>query len=573
MKMNGSSVLRIGLAVGRGTGPELADIFEEVILQLAKPYAIQIELHRSSRIYHSYSSLLSVDDREGIYMETMRDAEHYEKFCKEEAGRGTRVIFRTAITAQPLYLVRQHLEAIKVEHFHQGPTSILFIRDQAQGFYTGSNNYDHGKETVSRTCQFSKEVTGRIISYSLERARQANHAVDSVFMVYKHHLFEGIFDLWAAEWSKEHRVTIEFIQPDTMNRNLLASIIKGHQLMIAGNEYGDIMQVILLDMFNKGAQEINYAENVYLHPQLCGLSEYQTVHGSADDLVGKGILNPSAAIKAAAAILEHHGHCQGIEEAMDCTLQSLSQQHAATPDQGGDMSTAKFVDAVLDRLPTALSPPNNLDSKQLLRNHVVLNEGRVCIGKKTALIVMDCQNDFVAKDEHGFKGEEKNITSLAPNIGRVVDFIRSQQQEVIFVRFLGNAQYQRPNWQHRDHMMGLKNLRCLEHSWGAEFFPPLRPATNERVFDKHAVYDAFLCRDFEPYLQTRGFQHLILVGLYGDVCVDSTARTAFQKGYFLTVVSDCTATLHVPISDCLEFMKRSYGARVLTHDRLMDMSA
>lgn len=572
MKMDKSRVLRVGLAVGQGTGPELADIFEKVLLQLAKPYAVQIELHRSSRVYHSYRSLLSKGNREEMHAETMRDAEHYESFCKEEAGKGTRVIFRTAITAQPLYLVREHLEAIKVERFHQGSTSILFIRDQAQGFYTGSNNYDLGKATLSRTCQFSKEVTGRIISYSLDRARQANHAVDTVFMVYKHHLFEGIFDLWATEWSKEHRVKIEFIQPDTMNRNLLASVIKGQQLMIAGNEYGDIMQVILLDMFGQGAQEVNCAENVYLHPQLSGLSEYQTVHGSADDLVGKGILNPSAVMKAAAAILEQHGHCLGVREAMDYRLQTLAQQNSATPDQGGDMSTEEFVDAVLDKLQPTLSPPEILDSKQSPRNHVMLNEKRLGMGKKTALIVMDCQNDFVVKDKHGFKGEEKNMTSLAPNIGHVVDFIRSQQQEVIFMRYLGDVKYQRPNLQYRDHMIGSEKLRCLEHSWGAELFPPLRPETNERVFDKHAVYDGFLCPDFEPYLKMRGFQHLIFVGLYGDVCVDSTARTAFQKGYFLTVISDCTATLHVPVSDCLEFMKRTYGARLLTHDRLMDMS-
>lgn len=156
----------------------------------------------------------------------MKDAAHYENFCREEARCGTRAIFRTAITAQSLYLVRQHLEAVKVEHFswRQGSASALLVRDQAQGFYTGFNEYDATNETLTRICQFSKQLTGRIVSYSLGRARQiwGEHAIGSITVIYKHHLFDGIFKFWTKELSEEYDIKIDFIQPDIMNRNLLA---------------------------------------------------------------------------------------------------------------------------------------------------------------------------------------------------------------------------------------------------------------------------------------------------------------------------------------------------------------
>ena len=562
METNGQSVIRVGLAVGHGTGPELAHIFERVILQLAGRYSIHIQLHRPSRIYHTYLSLLSAGDtEESIERETMQDVTHYKRFCEEEAARGTRVIFRTAITAQSLYIVRQDFEAIKVERFDHGQASILLIRDQAQGFYTGSNEVGEG--TVSRTCHFYRELTSRIVSYSLERARQiwGTHAINSIVMVYKHHLFGGTFDAWAKELSKEYATKVDFVQPDTMNRNLLAFGIQGKQLIIAGNEYADIMQVVLLDMFGHGVQETSYAENVYLVPQLHNLSEYQTVHGSADDLVGKGIVNPTATMRAAAAILEQHAGCKGIEEGMNAALRTLLRQNATTPDQGGFLTTAEFVDAVLDNLMTRLSASNRIQVHQS-----PLIETRISMGKHTALLVMDFQNDFL-------QGKDPTTTKkLANNISRLITSFRAQNLEVIFVRFLGDPIYQLPNWTYRDRILG-RNPHCLEHSVGAEFNSPslISPAAGERIFDKRAVFDTFLAEGFERYLHERGYEHLVIAGLYVDVCIDATARTAFQKGFWVTVVEDCTASLHLEIEVSLKFIKRVYGARVVLCEKLLEM--
>lgn len=68
---------------------------------------------------------------------------------------------------------------------------------------------------------------------------------------------------------------------------------------------------------------------------------------------------------------------------------------------------------------------------------------------------------------------------------------------------------------------------------------------------------------FEDHLRARATAHLVLAGVYADVCVDSTARTAFQKGFHVTVVPDCTTSLHLPTPDILAFMERVYGARLL----------
>ena len=566
------NVVNVGLAVGQGTGPELADIFSKVLDRLGSHFQVQIELHRSDRIYHSYCSLslAGIRCRDDVHKETMRDATHYEQFCRNQAEQGTRVIFRTAITAQSLYLVRQNLQAVKVERFVQGASEILLVRDQAQGFYTGSNQYAADMETVSRTCQFSKNLTARILSYSIERAREVKGqfaVIDNVIMVYKHHLFDGIFDTWAEEWSKKYDVKISLVQPDTMNRNLLAFGTSGFRLIIASNEYADIMQVLFLDMFGQGVQEDSYAENVYLHPQMNGLAEFQTVHGSADDLVGTGTVDPSATIKAAAGIFERYGGFRGIEEALGRTIQRLLRQNIVTPDKGGSSSTTAYVDAVLSSLFPSLSMVHGASYLSSSANHAstvspIPNRDRMDMSLPMALVIVDFQIDFAAAA--GGSQPSSFIEDLASNIHTLASLFRAHHHEVIFVRFLGNVAYLPSNWQYRNRALGQPPEHCVDGTQGATFIPPLNPLPNERVFDKKAAFDAFLCEGFERHLRDRGYEHLVLVGLYGDVCVDATARTAFQKGFYTTVVEDCVATIYTERGSCLAFMERVYGARLVT---------
>lgn len=583
--------VRVAYTVGRGTGMELADIFERVMTQLATNYSVPIELHCSARVYHSYFSLLAdCSDQIAIEEETLQDVLHYEDFCKTQAALGTRVTFKTAINAQSLYLIRQHFQAIKLECFNQGNNSLLLIRDQSQGFYTGelyhhylgvaaadlnsgSNEHNVSGDSVSRTCQFSKALTERIIAYSIDRARElwGDATPESVNMVYKFHLFDGVFSLWAEDWSKKYGIKINLVQPDTANRNILAFGIQGRQLMIAGNEWADIMHVILLNMFGQGAQEARCTENVYLHPELHGLSEYQTVHGSADDIAGKGTVNPSATVRAAAAILERHAGCKGVEEAMDRALLILQRRKAVTPDQGGQMSSTEVVDSILDILAKAKMPANAFNNQHPLTSLVLKDEDRISLGKKTAILVLDFQNDFVTKEGIGseYRGDMARMAGPISHIPRVIDYGRKQGYEIIFVRFLGDQRYQLPNMQHRDAVLG-KRPKCLEGSWGAEFHPSVQPAAGERVFSKQAHFDAFLCEGFERYLIEHGYEHLVFLGVYCDVCLDSTARTAFQKGYYITVVSDCTTTLHLPFQDSLAYLERLCGARLITHDKLIE---
>jgi tartrate dehydrogenase/decarboxylase / D-malate dehydrogenase len=145
-------------------------------------------------------------------------------------------------------------------------------------------------------------------------------------------------------------VRITLCQPDTANRNLIEHGLGRRTLLIAGNEWADIMHVMLLDRFGRHRQENRCTENHHLHPDVRGLVEYQTVHGSADDIAGRDEVNPTATIRAAAAVAERHCGCAGTVGLVERALESLRDNSVGTRDVGGRHGATAVVDALLDVL-------------------------------------------------------------------------------------------------------------------------------------------------------------------------------------------------------------------------------
>ena len=77
---------------------------------------------------------------------------------------------------------------------------------------------------------------------------------------------------------------------------------------------------------------------------------FEAVHGSAPDIAGRGIANPTALMLAAALMLDHvgeHGRAQRLRRAISDTL---NVDQVRTGDLGGKVGTAAFTDAVIARL-------------------------------------------------------------------------------------------------------------------------------------------------------------------------------------------------------------------------------
>ena len=78
-------------------------------------------------------------------------------------------------------------------------------------------------------------------------------------------------------------------------------------------------------------------------------------------------------------------------------------------------------------------------------------------------------------------------------------------------------------------------------SRGHDIIPELYPAAGEVVLDKPGK-GAFYATDLETILRARGVTHLILTGVTTEVCVQTTAREANDRGFDCLVLADCTGS-------------------------------
>ena len=80
----------------------------------------------------------------------------------------------------------------------------------------------------------------------------------------------------------------------------------------------------------------------------------------------------------------------------------------------------------------------------------------------------------------------------------------------------------------------------LRYGEGAEWYSEVtKPLPNEHVVDKWH-YDAFEDTNLDLLLSSRGIKTLLMTGFVANVCVETTARHGYIKGYYTVLVSDCT---------------------------------
>jgi len=300
---------KVGIIIGSGTGQEVADIFENTIYFLIENIGgPKVEIIRCPQVFHSYWSLKdnSVEEIRKIVKDEVRKLwEWIVSFYK----RGGRVIFRTAINAETLYYLRKKGEALKVIPITlKDGRQILIIRDEMQGFYA-INRYtvDQKQNRISLEEEFSYRSLEKILNFAICLANKRLRKEYLFWLMYKHHLFANILEKWFYSWCEKSSYFGNIFQPDTGLSHLFDYLtypkLGKDLLLIVGNEIGDVIYELLMFYLKIGSKNTLYTENIYLHPEIKELHIFQTVHGSADDIVGTGKLNPIASIRVAAAVL------------------------------------------------------------------------------------------------------------------------------------------------------------------------------------------------------------------------------------------------------------------------------
>ena len=114
-------------------------------------------------------------------------------------------------------------------------------------------------------------------------------------------------------------------------------------LLVLPNLYGDIISDLAAGLV--GGLGIVPGANIGDHHAI-----FEAVHGTAPDIAGKGLANPTALMQSAVLMLSHLGEREASAKLQNAIEQVYSEGRHLTGDVGGKASTTEFTDAVIGRL-------------------------------------------------------------------------------------------------------------------------------------------------------------------------------------------------------------------------------
>jgi nicotinamidase-related amidase len=153
--------------------------------------------------------------------------------------------------------------------------------------------------------------------------------------------------------------------------------------------------------------------------------------------------------------------------------------------------------------------------------------------EKTALLVIDMQNDFVVP---GAPVAAPGALDVVPVISDLAQRARARGFPVIFTQEMHRAD-------HSDFGIELEfePPHCLEGTAGLDVVEDLAPQPGDYLVRNKRRYDAFLGTDLDFVLRGAGAQNLIVTGVCTDICVSSTVQHARNLDYRCFVVTDGVA--------------------------------
>ena len=222
---------------------------------------------------------------------------------------------------------------------------IITVRENKGGMYSGEGQTVSEDGTRAEALSvITREQCERIIRFAFEMARSRGRR--KVTLAHKANIMKSTSGLF-LEVGREIAQEYDDLEHDEIIVDACAMKLvmypEQFDVIVTTNLFGDIISDLCAGLIGGLglAPGANIGEN-------CAM--FEAVHGSAPDIAGKGIANPTSVVLASALLLEHIGRREDAERIRRAVRAAVADHDRVTPDLGGDGTTSSFTDAVIERL-------------------------------------------------------------------------------------------------------------------------------------------------------------------------------------------------------------------------------
>jgi methanogen homoisocitrate dehydrogenase len=221
----------------------------------------------------------------------------------------------------------------------RGPIDVVIVRENSEGMYTQEEVFDDRGVTTMR--RVSRKASERIIRFAIEYAIANRRR--KVTCVHKANVLrssDGLFLNTYRELMKGEGIGLE--RAEQLVDSAAMKLVTEPNLfdvIVTMNLYGDILSDIAAGI----AGGLGFAPSGNIGPKC---SVFEPAHGSAPDIAGKGVANPTAAMLAGAMMLRHIGLAEDALSIERAVSEFYSSGHL-TVDIGGRHGSESFTEHVL----------------------------------------------------------------------------------------------------------------------------------------------------------------------------------------------------------------------------------
>lgn len=222
---------------------------------------------------------------------------------------------------------------------------IITIRENTEGMYSGHGQIvSEDGQTAQASSIITKEGARRIAEFAFETARRENRK--KVTIVHKANILKstsGLFLKTAREVAQNYP-DIE-AQEMIVDNTCMQLVMNPQQfdVIVTTNLFGDILSDLCAGLV--GGLGMAPGANI---GKDCAI--FEAVHGSAPDIAGKNLANPSSVILASIQMLEYLEMKEQAERILNAVRDVIASGDRTTRDLGGSFGTTDFTQAVLERL-------------------------------------------------------------------------------------------------------------------------------------------------------------------------------------------------------------------------------
>jgi isocitrate dehydrogenase (NAD+) len=227
---------------------------------------------------------------------------------------------------------------------------LVVVRENLEGLYIGHEHYiqidDDPHAVAMATGVNTRQGSRRLLEYAFAHAVATGRK--KVAIVHKANIMKaltGIFletGLELYERKFKGQFTLETVIIDACAMKLVLNPWQ-FDVLVTTNLFGDILSDLVAGLV--GGLGMTPGANIGTDAAI-----FEAVHGSAPDIAGKGVANPTALLLAAAMMLEHCKMPDLAQRLRTALYETLNVDNVRTGDLGGSSSTAEFTRALVKRI-------------------------------------------------------------------------------------------------------------------------------------------------------------------------------------------------------------------------------